>query len=105
MIGIYTFLGAKTAVGFLVGAAASFIAGYVGMRVSVLANVRTAEAAKGGLAPGLSMAFKGGAVTGMMHVINLEVRVGPLDQLIEGLTAVINRHIHKLIKHCLQLGQ
>ncbi len=56
----------KTAMGFLIGAAASFIAGYIGMRVSVLANVRTAEAAKGGLAKGLSLAFKGGSVTGMI---------------------------------------
>ncbi len=63
---IFATLGAKTAVGFLLGATASFIAGYVGMRVSVIANVRTAEAAKGGLAKGLSLAFKGGAVTGMM---------------------------------------
>jgi K(+)-stimulated pyrophosphate-energized sodium pump len=59
-------LGPKTAIGFLVGAIASFLAGYIGMRVSVLANVRTAEAAKGGLAKGLSMAFKGGSVTGMI---------------------------------------
>jgi K(+)-stimulated pyrophosphate-energized sodium pump len=59
-------LGWKTAVGFLVGAVASFIAGYVGMRVSVLANVRTAEASKGGLAKGLAMAFKGGSVTGII---------------------------------------
>jgi len=59
-------LGVKTAIGFLVGAVASFLAGYIGMRVSVLANVRTAEAAKGGLAKGLSMAFKGGSVTGMI---------------------------------------
>ncbi len=56
----------KTAVGFLIGAAASFVAGYIGMRVSVLANVRTAEAAKSGLASGLAMAFKGGSVTGMI---------------------------------------
>ena len=59
-------LGWKTAIGFLIGAAASFLAGYIGMRVSVLANVRTAEAAKGGLSKGLSMAFKGGSVTGMI---------------------------------------
>ncbi|MGD9137095.1 MAG: sodium-translocating pyrophosphatase, partial [Desulfobacterales bacterium] len=59
-------LGFKTALGFLVGAIASFAAGYIGMRVSVIANVRTAEASKGGLAKGLSMAFRGGAVTGMI---------------------------------------
>jgi K(+)-stimulated pyrophosphate-energized sodium pump len=59
-------LGVKTALGFLLGAVASFLAGYIGMRVSVIANVRTAEASKGGLAQGLSMAFKGGSVTGMI---------------------------------------
>ncbi len=63
---IFASMGAKTAIGFLVGAVASFLAGYIGMRVSVLANVRTAEAAKNGMAAGLSMAFKGGAVTGMI---------------------------------------
>jgi len=59
-------LGIKTAIGFLVGAVASFVAGYIGMRVSVIANVRTAEAARKGLAAGLSMAFRGGSVTGMI---------------------------------------
>jgi len=63
---IFATLGAKTAIGFLIGATASFIAGYIGMRVSVIANVRTAEAARKGLAAGLSMAFKGGSVTGMI---------------------------------------
>jgi len=64
IIGI--FLGWTTAIGFLIGAIASFVAGYIGMRVSVIANVRTAEAAKSGLAAGLKLAFKGGSVTGMI---------------------------------------
>ncbi len=59
-------LGLTEAIGFVLGAAASYLAGYVGMRVSVLANVRVAEAARQGLAAGLSLAFKGGAVTGMI---------------------------------------
>ncbi len=63
---IFFSLGAKTAIGFAVGALASFMAGYIGMRVSVVANVRVAEAAKDGLAAGLSLAFKGGSVTGMI---------------------------------------
>jgi K(+)-stimulated pyrophosphate-energized sodium pump len=63
---IFATMGAKTAIGFLIGAVASFIAGYIGMRVSVIANVRTAEAAKSGMAAGLSMAFRGGSVTGMI---------------------------------------
>ncbi|AOY59530.1 sodium-translocating pyrophosphatase [Desulfococcus multivorans] len=63
---IFATMGVKTALGFLIGAVASFCAGYIGMRVSVLANVRTAEAAKKGLAAGLAMAFKGGSVTGMI---------------------------------------
>ncbi len=63
---IYFGLGATTAIGFVVGAVASYLAGYIGMRVSVLANVRTAEASKDGLAAGLKMAFRGGSVTGML---------------------------------------
>ncbi len=63
---IFATLGSKAAIGFMIGAVASFAAGYIGMRVSVIANVRTTEAAKSGLAAGLSMAFRGGTVTGMM---------------------------------------
>src|SRR5215469_1349906 len=64
----FLIFGWQVALGYLIGAALSGLAGYIGMNVSVRANVRTAEASRTGLAAGLSVAFRSGAVTGLLVV-------------------------------------
>ena len=68
LIILWLTLGIRVAIGYAIGAILSGAAGYVGMNVSVRANVRTAEASKQGLAAGLGIAFKSGAITGLLVV-------------------------------------
>ncbi len=98
LIGVYDKLGWGTAFGFLIGATLSAAAGFIGMNVAVRSNVRTAEAARDGVAPALKVAFRAGSVTGLLVV---GLALGGVAGYYWFLTAALNdsptKAIHALV--------
>jgi K(+)-stimulated pyrophosphate-energized sodium pump len=101
LLGFYNKLGWGAAIGFLIGAALSAAAGFIGMNVAVRSNVRTAEAARSGLPQALNVAFRAGSVTGLLVVGLGLFGVAGYYWI---LTAGINVSPHRAISHLVGLA-
>ncbi|MCC6347639.1 MAG: sodium-translocating pyrophosphatase [Nitrospirales bacterium] len=94
---VLLYLGIWTSIGFLIGTVGSALAGYIGMMVTVRANVRTTEAAKHGVQAALTVAFKGGAVTGIMVVGLGLLGISGYYLVVKALAPDVDQAFHALI--------